>query len=132
MFAEMDRSSRAASFLRSVQTFLPRKPSAIVLVSGHWEESDVTVQVQSDGTSLIYDYYGFTKETYDLKYPAPTDLELASKIQQMLRDKGIRTQTSDRGFDHGVFIPLKLAYANAKAPVCGVLATSLVYLHCTG
>src|SRR3546814_5547160 len=54
VFAEMDRNSPSADFLRSVQTFLPRKPSAIVLISAHWEEEDVTVQVQSDGTSLIY------------------------------------------------------------------------------
>lgn len=120
MFAEMDRNYRAAAFLRGLQRLLPRKPSAIVLVSAHWEEPEVSVQLQPSGTSLIYDYYGFPPETYALEYPAPTDLDLASRVQELLRAKGFRTRTKDRGFDHGVFIPLKLAFPDADVPIVQV------------
>ncbi|MGB1092485.1 MAG: DODA-type extradiol aromatic ring-opening family dioxygenase, partial [Oceanobacter sp.] len=66
---------------------------------------------------LIYDYYGFPPESYQIQYPAPGEPELAGKVQQALASAGINSQLSDtRGYDHGVFIPLKIMYPDADIP----------------
>lgn len=92
------------------------KPDAIVVISAHWEAREATV---TGGACplLVYDYYGFPKEAYDIIYPAPGSPELAKEIASMLNDAAIRARTDpDRGFDHGMFIPLKLMYPAADIP----------------
>ncbi len=92
------------------------KPSAILLVSAHWECDKLTI---TSGTtpSLIYDYYGFPANSYEIEYPAPGDPALAHKIFTLLRDYGIDANLDDqRGFDHGLFVPLKIMYPEANIP----------------
>lgn len=67
--------------------------------------------------SLIYDYYGFPEESYDIEYPAPGEPLLAHKIFNLLRGHGIEANLNDqRGFDHGLFVPLKIMYPDASIP----------------
>src|ERR1035437_1335927 len=67
---------------------------------------------------LIYDYYGFPPHTYELKYPAPGAPALADQIVQTLTAAGIASVSDAyRGFDHGMFIPLKLIFPQANIPV---------------
>lgn len=108
---------RMEDFLKNLASTLPRSPKAIVLVSAHWLTTDVTV---TGGTQpeLIYDYYGFPPHTYELTYPAPGAPALAEQIVQTLREAGIASgQDAQRGFDHGMFIPLKLLFPQANIPV---------------
>lgn len=92
-------------------------PSAIVLVSAHWECPTPTL-TSGASPELIYDYGGFPPETYELKYPAPGAPEVAAKAAQMLSDGGLDPKLDpNRGFDHGVFIPLLLMYPDAEIPV---------------
>jgi aromatic ring-opening dioxygenase catalytic subunit (LigB family) len=108
---------RMAQFLREAASTLPQTPKAIVLVSAHWltPKVSVTSGVQPE---LIYDYYGFPAHTYQLTYPAPGAPELAKQIVQTLQAAGIDSvEDSQRGFDHGVFIPLKLIFPQANVPV---------------
>src|SRR5690606_10602688 len=66
---------------------------------------------------LIYDYYGFPPESYTIHYPAMGDPALAKSIQKKIAAEGIEAALTDqRGFDHGLFIPLKLLYPNADIP----------------
>eukprot|EP01041_Mallomonas_annulata_P011158 gene11158-23319_t len=119
MFKEADENSNAARFLKSVGDQVGSRPKAILVVSAHWEESNFTVGYQPRGTSLIYDYYGFPEETYapHLTYECATDLNLADRVASLLEAKGHVCEKSNRGFDHGVFIPLKLAYPSGDIPV---------------
>ncbi len=98
---------------------LPSKlitPSAILVISGHWEENSPTVQ-SSARPPMFYDYYGFPEETYHISYPAPGNPELASEVSALLYKNGIKTYLdAERGYDHGVFVPLKLMYPEAKIP----------------
>ena len=44
-------------------------------------------------------------------------VELAARVQQLLGDAGIEAKgDAKRGFDHGVFIPLKVAYPEPRIP----------------
>jgi aromatic ring-opening dioxygenase catalytic subunit (LigB family) len=102
-------------FIRTVTPMLI-KPSAILVISAHWEENKPTI-TSGAFPSLIYDYYGFPKEAYDIEYPAPGAPELANKIFNLLESAGIDGQLDDqRGFDHGLFVPLKLMYPDANIP----------------
>ena len=99
-----------AAFLKNVAATLPATPRAIVLVSGHWLERDFSV-TGSARPSLIYDYSGFPAHTYELAYPAHGQPELAERIAQLLEQAGMPVRIDpQRGYDHGVFIPLKLMF----------------------
>lgn len=93
-----------------------KKPEAILVISAHWEEPVATV-LGSPAPAMFYDYYGFPDEAYQIKYPAPGNLDLAKKITELLNRNSIKTQIdTQRGFDHGLFIPLKLMYPDADIP----------------
>src|SRR5690606_19088592 len=71
--------------------------------------------------ALIYDYGGFPAHTYELTYPAPGDPELAARVGGLLADGGIAHRLDPtRGWDHGVFVPLKVMYPGADVPVVAV------------
>ncbi|MFT8951609.1 MAG: class III extradiol ring-cleavage dioxygenase [Gluconobacter sp.] len=106
-----------AEHLRGLAGTLPQRPAALVVMSGHWETDQVTVTTGAS-PPLIYDYYGFPAHTYELQYQAPGSPELAEHIQQLLAKAGIASVGDVyRGFDHGVFIPLMLAFEKADIPV---------------
>lgn len=93
------------------------RPSAIVLVSAHWECPQPTI-TSGAHPGLIYDYGGFPPETYELQYPAPGAPHLAERTAGLLRAGGFTPQLDDqRGFDHGMFIPLMLMVPDASIPV---------------
>ena len=95
---------------------LLRKPDAILVISAHWEETLPTV-TSAQWPSLIYDYYGFPDESYEIQYQCPGHPQLADEILQGLQGAGIEAGvSSSRGLDHGVFIPLKIMYPNADIP----------------
>ena len=102
--------------LQRLRQALP-KPSAILVISAHWEEAVPAITCGSN-PELIYDYYGFPKESYEIQYPAPGEPELANRIGQVLAQAGIESRPDDqRGFDHGVFVPLKMMFPQADIPV---------------
>ncbi len=93
-----------------------RKPDAIVVISAHWEESAATL-LGAQAPTMFYDYYGFPDEAYEITYPAPGSPELANRIIGLLKKNNIASRIDpERGFDHGLFIPLKLMYPQADIP----------------
>ncbi|WP_304543157.1 DODA-type extradiol aromatic ring-opening family dioxygenase [Sulfurimonas microaerophilic] len=101
--------------LKDLALKLP-KPSAILLISAHWEDELVCI-TSARHPSLIYDYYGFPKESYDIKYPCNGEPSLAREVDRVLTNAGIETELNeDHGFDHGLFIPLKIMYPEADIP----------------
>jgi aromatic ring-opening dioxygenase catalytic subunit (LigB family) len=92
------------------------RPSGIVVISAHWEESEATVTAHPK-PPIIYDYYGFPAESYSLEYPAPGDPELAARLVDTMAEKDIAARLDhERGFDHGLYIPLLLMYPEADIP----------------
>jgi aromatic ring-opening dioxygenase catalytic subunit (LigB family) len=91
-------------------------PDAILVISAHWEERDATL-LGAPTPPLFYDYYGFPDKAYEIVYTAPGSPALAQRIVELLNRNQIQTAVdTDRGFDHGLFIPLKLMYPQADIP----------------
>lgn len=112
-----DTWDRLANFLQGIADTLPARPQAIVLISAHWLEPRFSVTGHTQ-PPLIFDYRGFPPHTYELAYPAPGNPELAEQVTQLLEQSGADAQVnSERGFDHGAFIPLKLMFPDADIPV---------------
>jgi aromatic ring-opening dioxygenase catalytic subunit (LigB family) len=92
------------------------EPAAILVISAHWEEDQATV-TSGNRPELIYDYYGFPPQAYDITYPAPGNPELARDVLAMLERGGVAARLDGgRGFDHGLFVPLRLMYPDAAIP----------------
>lgn len=101
--------------LQAVAAQLP-KPTAIILISAHWEASQPTI-TRGANPSLIYDYYGFPQEAYKITYPAPGAPPLVDNIAALLEKNNLEVLlTEQRGFDHGLFVPLKIMYPAADIP----------------
>jgi 4,5-DOPA dioxygenase extradiol len=93
-----------------------KRPEAILVISAHWEETAATL-LSAPNPPMFYDYYGFPDEAYRINYPAPGSPELANRIAGILKENNIPAQLDPRrGFDHGLFIPLKMMYPQADIP----------------
>lgn len=102
-------------FLQQISAEFVR-PSAILVISAHWEQQVATL-TSAASPSIIYDYGGFPEESYRIQYPAPGDPQLAQSIAELLQSRGIQARLDEqRGFDHGLFVPLKLMYPDADIP----------------
>jgi aromatic ring-opening dioxygenase catalytic subunit (LigB family) len=106
-----------AAFLRGLPQLLPDRPKAILIVSGHWETEGFAFTAASR-PDLLFDYHGFPPHTYQLTYLAPGDPALAAKAAGLLTSAGLPSSLdAARGLDHGVFVPLKVAFPDADIPV---------------
>jgi aromatic ring-opening dioxygenase catalytic subunit (LigB family) len=115
-----DTWDRMANYLRSVPAEVGSRPKALVVISGHWEEDVVTIQ-NNPAPPLLYDYYGFPPSTYQIKFAAPGAPDVSARIAELLGAAGIAWKYDrERGFDHGVFIPLKVAFPDADVPIVQV------------
>lgn len=110
--------TKMGHYLRTLPATLPEAPRAILVISGHWEERAFAFTGASEHPGLIFDYYGFPPETYQLTWPAPGAPWLAERGTELLREAGLPTAIDpERGFDHGVFVPLKVMFPEAEVPV---------------
>jgi len=105
------------NYLQSLPSLLPQRPAALLVISGHWEMRAPTV-LSGAHPSLLYDYSNFPAHTYRLTYPAPGAPALAAKVRALLAEAGIDSQEdATRGYDHGIFIPLKVSFPAADIPI---------------
>ncbi|MGB3069951.1 MAG: class III extradiol ring-cleavage dioxygenase [Ottowia sp.] len=115
-----DAWDKTADFLRGIPGSLPVAPKAILLVTAHWLAPQVTLTGAAQ-PDMLFDYYGFPPHTYELRYPAPGAPVLAERVRGLLADAGIPAAVDhQRGYDHGTFIPLKVAFPQAEVPVLQV------------
>jgi aromatic ring-opening dioxygenase catalytic subunit (LigB family) len=105
-----------AGYLRSLSTLPPTPPKALLVISAHWEAPVPTVMT-SERPPMLYDYQGFPPKSYEITWPAPGDPQLAARVRSLLGEAGFATAAdAERGYDHGTFVPLKLAYPDADVP----------------
>ena len=77
---------------------LPR-PTAVLMVSAHWENAPLTIGATRTGTPLVYDFGGFPQRYYQQQYRSPGAPELAADVRRMLSDQPV-AEEPDRGLDH--------------------------------
>jgi 4,5-DOPA dioxygenase extradiol len=92
------------------------KPKAILIVSAHWESAPITLSNPLAGTPLVYDFSGFAQKFYQMTYESPDAQELAKKVVALMPDTEPVAMTN-RGLDHGAWVPLKVMYPDANIPV---------------
>lgn len=106
--------------LAGIVASLPERPNAFLVVTAHWEEPQATVSV-NPAPGMIFDYNGFPAHTYELSYPAPGAPEIARRAAELIRAAGLAVaQDSERGYDHGVFVPMLIVDPEASIPVAMV------------
>jgi 4,5-DOPA dioxygenase extradiol len=92
------------------------KPTAILIVSAHWESAPVAISGPAAGTPLVYDFGGFARRFYEMTYQTPDASALAQDVTALLSAEHIHEHPS-RGLDHGAWVPLKVMYPYGDVPV---------------
>lgn len=114
------------------------QPKGIVFVSAHWQAepedfldgSNASGATDTNGPSsssasaasrrvlintdssnpLIYDFYGFPKHYYEANFASHNPPVLHEAVSAHLRGEGYTVQETQRGIDHGVWVPLLAAF----------------------
>ncbi|MFG1603387.1 dioxygenase [Actinoplanes sp. NPDC049265] len=108
--------------LRQLAAGLPR-PEAILMASAHWESAPLMLGA-TETVPLVYDFGGFAQRYYETRYPAPGAPELADRVEKLMPDTETVART-DRGLDHGAYVPLTVMYPDADIPVLQMSLPSL-------
>ncbi|KAG8869644.1 hypothetical protein FRB97_000912 [Tulasnella sp. 331] len=108
-------------------------PKAIVIFSAHWETKEETLVTDyGDSNPLLFDYYGFERELYQVTFASHGDSATANRVVDLLSKAritfaGISARTTRKeesrgrdgrgfmgpGLDHGVFVPFKLMFGDS-------------------
>ncbi len=111
MFNQLEQS------LKDIRRELGDAPRAVLVISGHWEESGFAIS-SGEEPGMVYDYSGFPPHTYQIRYKAPGSPELAARVQDLLQAGGIPARLDpERGYDHGTFSMMKPLYPDEDIPV---------------
>lgn len=100
------------------------RPSAILIVSAHWEEDPLTVSATTT-VPLVYDFWGFPDHYYRVRYPAPGAPALADEVTKLLAGTHKVRRDAERGLDHGAYVPLVEMYPEADIPVLQISMPTL-------
>ncbi len=112
--------ARLEAALRELPRQLGDSPRAILAVSGHWVAPDFAI-MSSPRPGMVYDFSGFPEELYRIQYPAPGSPELARRIHGLVQAAGLDSHLDpQRGFDHGTYALLAVAFPQANIPVVQV------------
>lgn len=103
---------------------LPR-PTAVLVISAHWESAPLTIGATETGTPLVYDFGGFPRRFYDVTYTPPGAPDLARQVAALMPDDEPVHQAPRRGLDHGAYVPLTVMYPDADIPVLQVSMPTL-------
>jgi len=93
------------------------KPTAVLIVSAHWESAPLSLSSSRAGTGLVYDFSGFDPMYERMRYDTPDAGALARQVVSVLPDTETVHEHRDRGLDHGAWVPLKVMYPGADVPV---------------
>jgi len=95
------------------------KPSSILVVSAHYERSPITIGATTT-RPLIYDFSGFPRALYQVRYAPPGAPDLARRVAALLTPLGDVRADPARGLDHGAWVPLRWMAPAADVPVLPV------------
>lgn len=93
---------------------IPR-PRAVLCVSAHWYLPGTAVTAMP-APRTIHDFGGFPRELHEVKYPAPGDPKLASRVQELLAPMAVGLDNR-WGLDHGTWSVLCHVFPDADIAV---------------
>ena len=93
---------------------LPR-PRAVLAISAHWYVAATAVTAMRTPRT-IHDFGGFSRELFEVSYPAPGDAALAVRVQQLLAPLPVLADHA-WGLDHGTWSVLRHMFPHADVPV---------------
>lgn len=93
------------------------RPTAILIVSAHWESAPVSLSATHANADLVYDFGGFDSKFYAMRYDTPDASALAALVRKILPRSVTLHQHTSRGLDHGAWVPLRIMYPDAQIPV---------------
>lgn len=106
---------------KKIPSLLEFQPKVILMISAHWITEGGLGIMNNPRPGMLYDYYGFPPYTYSVHYGAPGHPQFAKTLSSHLKSYGFETSfDSNRGFDHGAFVPLAVAFPEAEIPVVQV------------
>jgi 4,5-DOPA dioxygenase extradiol len=91
------------------------KPNAILCISAHWQTEGTYVTAMYK-PQTIHDFGGFPRQLFDVQYPAPGDVELASVMRAGITKTPVGFNY-DWGLDHGCWVVVSRMYPKADVPV---------------
>ncbi|GLQ46840.1 dioxygenase [Dyella lipolytica] len=107
---------RVGERLAELAAALPR-PKAIVIATAHWLAHKPTVGGAAQ-PETIHDFYGFPRELFEIRYPAPGAPAVAAQVMRLLAEADLAPALDPaHGLDHGAWVPLRLLYPQADIPV---------------
>jgi 4,5-DOPA dioxygenase extradiol len=92
-------------------------PTAVLIVSAHWEAAPVRLSATGAAVPLVYDFGGFAPRYYSMTYPTPDATALAARVAALMPADEPVVQDRARGLDHGAWVPLKIMCPYADVPV---------------
>ncbi len=87
---------------------------AAMVVSAHWCTRGTFVNVSPE-QKQIYDFYGFPKHYYEVKYRAAGAPEVAKEVQKL--SPRLITESTEWGLDHGAWPMLMHLFPEGDVPV---------------
>ncbi|WP_374222823.1 dioxygenase [Williamsia sp. CHRR-6] len=91
-------------------------PRAVLIVSAHWESTSIGITASAP-TELVYDFGGFHPMYYRMRYDTPPAHALADLVRAALPQTIDVHEHTERGLDHGAWLPLKVMFPDADIPV---------------
>ncbi|KAG7192471.1 uncharacterized protein KQ657_001872 [Scheffersomyces spartinae] len=96
------------------------KPDYVLVVSAHWQSTgrnliEISTPPPTKNTienPLIYDFYGFPSHMYREEFHTKNDAFVAQSVKDHLIKNGFNSTLSNRGIDHGLWCPLKVAFTD--------------------
>jgi 4,5-DOPA dioxygenase extradiol len=88
------------------------RPRAIVALSAHTLSGELAL-LAAPRHAAVYDFGGFDRQLYTLRYDAPGAPDLAERVAALT---GAR-RVEQGGLDHGIWTPLRFVYPGADVPL---------------
>jgi 4,5-DOPA dioxygenase extradiol len=99
---------------KAIGRAIPR-PKAILCVSAHWYPP-ATLVTAVEKPRTIHDFGGFPRPLFEVQYPAPGDLDLCRRVQELLAPANVGLDAG-WGLDHGTWSVLVHVFPDADIPV---------------
>jgi 4,5-DOPA dioxygenase extradiol len=97
------------------------RPRAVAVVSAHWTTPEGVTITAGQHPRIVHDFGGFPAELYRLDYPATGEPALAAEVATRLGAAGFAVGLDPaHGIDHGVWIPMRIAWPDGSIPVVQV------------